>query len=376
MNWLELFFDLAIVAYIGQVAHTMHGDPSWLNAVAFVGFLGAAWWAWVNATLTMSLFGARITPSLWISVAIAMVAIGVMAAAVPDALGDRAAAFAIGNSLIRLIWAVPWFLNRKAIGVPWWRSVLYSGVPASLWLVSIFVPAPWQYALWALAVAIEVVLLNFLEGQQAWLRDSLDVGHLAERVGLLVVIVFGESILTIIAELDGHWTSSSGVAAVLGFAAVSMLAWIYFNYAASSAERGLQRLQRSGSVGGLRDTVMYLPFLHVAGITLFASAIGTAVADAGHLLPPGAALALSAGISLFFAASAAETLRYGVRTIAVWVPVGILLPWALLPLSLHAAAEAVVSASAGVAVILLALVAVDARRRSSGEKKVREPKSL
>ncbi|MGV8880646.1 MAG: low temperature requirement protein A [Rhodoglobus sp.] len=364
MHWLELFFDLVIVAYIGQIAHTMHGDPSWMNALAFVGLLAAAWWAWVNATLTMNLFGARVTASIWVCVTIAMLAIGVMAAAIPDALGDRAAAFAIGNAVIRVIWAVPWLMNHRTIGQPWWRSVLYSGVPASLWLVSIVVPPPWQYAIWALAVGVEVVLLSFLDGQQVLLRDALDVNHLAERVGLLVVIVFGESILTIIAELDSHWISSSGLAAVLGFAAVSMLAWIYFTYAATAVELGLQRLQRRGSVGGLRDTVMYLPFLLVAGITLFASALGTAVADAGHHLPAGAVVSLSGGISLFFIASAAESLRYGApwRSILSWAPVGIVLPWLLVPLSSHPTAEAVVAASVGVIAVVLAAIAINTRR--------------
>lgn len=364
VHWLELFFDLVIVAYIGQIAHTMHGDPSWMDAVAFVGFLAAAWWAWVNATLTMNLFGARITASIWISVTIAMLSIGVMAAAIPDALGDRAGAFAIGNAVIRVIWAVPWLMNRRTIGSPWWRSILYCGVPAALWLVSIAVAPPWQYALWAAAVAVEVVLLIFLNGEQAWLREALDVDHLAERVGLLVVIVFGESILTTIAELDAHWMPMSGLSAILGFAAVSMLAWFYFTYATSSVESGLKRLQLRGSVGGLRDTVMYLPFLLVAGITLFASTLGTAVADAGHHLPPGAAISLSAGISLFFIASTAESLRYSSpwRTIAAWGPAGILLPWTLVPLSAHANAEAVVAASAGVIALVLAAIAINARR--------------
>ncbi|QWT25071.1 low temperature requirement protein A [Subtercola sp. PAMC28395] len=364
VHWLELFFDLVMAAYIGQIAHTMHGDPSWLDAVAFVAFLAAAWWAWVNATVTMNLFGVRITPSIWVSVTIAMIAIGVMAAAVPDALGERAAAFAVGNAVIRLIWAVPWFANRRKIGVPWWRSVLYSIVPASLWLASIGVAPPWQYALWALAVAIEIVLLSFLSGQQAWLQSALDVDHLAERVGLLVVIVFGESILSIIAELNTQWTALSGLAAVLGFAAVAMLAWIYFGYATSAVERGLRQLQLRGSIGGLRDTVMYLPFLLIAGVTLFASALGTAVAEAGHQLPAGAAFCLSAGISLFFVASTAESLRYGAPRgdVILWGPAGILLPWVLPLLSAQIDAEAVVAVCGGIIAIMLALTAFNSRR--------------
>ena len=125
-------------------------------------------------------------------------------------------------------------------------SRLYSVIPAALWLVSIWVAPPWQYALWATALAIEIVLLGFLGGQRAWLREALDIDHLVERVGLLVVIVFGESILTIITELDGHWTAVSGLTAVLGFVAVAILAWIYFGYATPAVERGERRSPRPG----------------------------------------------------------------------------------------------------------------------------------
>ncbi|MET4705781.1 low temperature requirement protein A [Frigoribacterium sp. UYMn621] len=363
VHWLELFFDLVMVVYIGQIAQVMHGDPGWMDALVFVAFLGAAWWAWVNATVTMNLFGARITRSTWAAVTIAMIAIGVMAAAVPEALGDRAAAFAVGNAVIRLVWVQPWFSKRRTIGVPWWRPVLYSVVPASLWLVSIWVAPPWQFVLWAIAVAIEIALLSFLGGQQEWLRTALDIDHLVERVGLLVVIVFGESILTIISELDGHWSVLSGVAAVLGFASVSLLAWIYFGHATSAVERGLRGLLQRGSITGLRDTVMYLPFLLVAGVTLFATALGTAVAEAGHHLPTGAVISLSAGISLFFLASAAESLRYGApwRQVTLWGPAGILLPWGLAPLSNYVDAEVVVACSTAVIATALALTEINVR---------------
>jgi len=364
VHWLELFFDLVMVAFIGQVAHTMHGDPSLMDGVAFVGFLAAAWWVWANATITLNLFGARITPWIWIGVTVVMIAVGVMAAAIPEALGERADAFALANAVIRLVWVAPWLLNRRTSGQPWWRSTIYTGVPVLLWSLSTLVEPPWQVAMWVAAVAIEIGLLSSLRGQQTWLNETLDVNHLAERVGLFVVIVFGESILTIIAELDAHWMSPSGVTAVLGFAAVSMLAWIYFGYAAGAVERGLRGLQGRGSVDGLRDSVMYLPFLLVAGVTLFASALGTAVAETGHHLPLGAAVALAAGICLFFVASAAEALRYGApwRGIAVWALPGALLPWALVPLSGAVTAEVVVAASIVVIAVELALVAATVRR--------------
>ena len=365
VHWLELFFDLVMVAYINQIAHTLHGDPTWVDAAVFFAFLAAAWWAWVNATITMNLFGIRTAPSIWITVTLAMAALGVMAAAVPDALGERAAAFAFGNAAIRLVWAVPWFIRRRTSGTAWWRSVLYSVVPAALWLVSIAVAPPWQYVLWALAVAIEVTMLSLVGCERNWLSAALDVDHLVERVGLLIVIVFGESIFVIISELDAHWTVASGWAALLAFAAVSMLAWIFFGRANAAVAVGLQRLQLRGNIAGLRDTVMYLPFVLIAGVTLFASALGTAVAETGHHLPLGAVVCLSGGISLFFVASTAEALRYGdhLRDVTIWAPAGVLLPWVLVPCAGVLSAEGVVAASLGVLAVLVALTELNTRRR-------------
>jgi len=363
-HWLELFFDLVMVVYISQVAHTVHGDPSWTDALVFFALLASAWWAWVNATVTMNLFGARITPSIWVTVTIAMVALGLMAVAVPDALGDRAAAFAVGNAAIRVVWAIPWLMSRRASGQPWWQPTLYSVLPASIWLVSIGLSAPWQYVLWGIAVAIEIAMLSFLGTRREWLSQSLNVEHLSERVGLLVVIVFGESIVTIISELNEHWTAIAGAAAFLGFSAVSMLAWIFFGRASSGVALGLRRLQLRESVGGLRDTVMYLPFLTVSGVTLFASALGTAVAEADHRLPLGAAVSLSAGTSLFFVANAAEPLRYGApwRDLVLWAPAGIVLPWALVPLATYLPSVLVVAASVIIIAVLVALTEVTPHR--------------
>ena len=364
VHWLELFFDLVIVAYIGQVAHTMHGDPTWLDALAFFALLAAAWWAWVNATVTMNLFGTRITPSIWVAVTIAMMAVGVMAASVPEALTrpcsgvrdrQRRDPRGLGDALAheaedhrRPVVAAGDVLRRSG------STVAAVGRGRT-------------------AVAVPAVGGGYRDRGGAarlprrtagWLRDNLDIDHLIERVGLLVVIVFGESILAIIAELDAHWAVASGVTAVLGFAAVSMLAWIFFGYATAAVERGLHRLQLRGSIGGLRDTVMYLPFLLVAGIVLFASALGTAVADAGHHMPIGAAVCLAGGISLFFVASTAESLRYGApwRDVVLWGPAGILLPWLLVPLSASVGAELVVAASVLLIAVFVALNEINVRR--------------
>ncbi|MBN9188565.1 MAG: low temperature requirement protein A [Microbacterium sp.] len=357
VNWLELIFDLVMVACVGQIAHTMHGDPSPLAFLGFFGLLAAAWWAWVNATVTMNLFGARVTPVIWAAVTVAMIAIAFMAATVPEAFDERAAGFAIANAVIRVVWMFPWLTKRRVAGIPWWRPVLYSLVPTTLWLVSIAVPAPGRYAVWVLAIVVEAVLLIRINRGDDWLTANLDVAHLTERVALLVVIVFGESVLSIITELDLAWAPATWAAAVVGLVAVVLLAWVFFTYATTSGESGLHRLQSRGSLTGLRDTVMYLPFLLIAGVVLFAAGLGTAVAEAEAVLPAGAAVALSGGVSLYFLASAAESLRYGVawRTVLLWGPAGIVLPWAVTLIAPHLSALGTITAMALLIVLLVAL---------------------
>jgi len=42
-HWLELVFDLVMVGYLGQVAHLLHGDPAWTDALVFFALFAPAW---------------------------------------------------------------------------------------------------------------------------------------------------------------------------------------------------------------------------------------------------------------------------------------------------------------------------------------------
>ncbi|MBN9182218.1 MAG: hypothetical protein J0I66_04285, partial [Microbacterium sp.] len=95
----------------------------------------------------------------------------------------------------------------------------------------------------------------------------------------------------------------------------------------------------------------------IAGVVLFAAGLGTAVAEAEAVLPTGAVVALSGGVSLYFLASTAESLRYGVawRTVLLWGPAGIVLPWAVTLIAPHVSALGTITAMALLIVLLVAL---------------------
>lgn len=355
-----------MVAFVGQLALGVHGDPHPVQFLTFAVLFFPAWWAWVNVMLTLNLFGERVTGKIWVMVGVAMFAVGMMAAASIDGLGEREWAYALGNAILRVVLFFAWWSQGRRNGIPWYRPVLYCGVTAVLWATSAVVPPPGRYVLWAIAIGIEVVLLAFLGRDSSWLRQALNIEHVTERLGLFVVIVFGESVLAVFAEWSSSWSAASGVAALLAFIAIALLAWSFFTYSTDIAERSWRRLHATGNLGALRDTVMYLPFLLVSAIVLLAAWLGTAVADPAETLSAGASVAVAGGIAVFYGTNALIALRYRERLLDVlrWALVGVLLPLTLLLLAPFVTATVVVAGAVVVIGVMVLQAEVNRRRRA------------
>src|SRR5256885_14539727 len=70
-------------------------------------------------------------------------------------------------------------------------------------------------------------------------RIPTSASHLPERWALFTLIVLGESVVAVaIATAGAHWHFTSAAAAVLGFAAVAAIWWLYFDRQAGVAIRG------------------------------------------------------------------------------------------------------------------------------------------
>ncbi|MEO3854540.1 low temperature requirement protein A [Acrocarpospora sp. B8E8] len=219
-SWLELFFDLIIVVAVAQLAHVLHpspGHPIGLSdAGLFIVLYYAVWSVWTSFTLYANVAGERTRRQ---SMLIAMFGIAVMAAAIPEAAGDRARAFAIAYVACRVLATRTWSRTGTFLGA--WPAAQY-GAGLTPWLISIWVPAPGRYWLWGFGVAADIVI-SYLqsrdpEQQLAELRDEahrqrmraslrgrvprrivlpagarLNIPHLGERLGLFVIIVLGEA---------------------------------------------------------------------------------------------------------------------------------------------------------------------------------------
>ncbi|MER8182608.1 low temperature requirement protein A [Kitasatospora sp. NPDC094015] len=362
-GWFELFFDLVFVVTVSVLARALHGDPDAADFGTFVVLFFPAWWAWANLMVTVNVFGSA-RPGVQAMLLCAMPGLGLMAAAAPEGLGDRAWAYALGAAWVRLVFFVIWYdrARRGDDPVPLWRPLAYGLLPALLWAVSAALPGSGRFVLWGVAIALEVVLLAVRTGLTDEFYGRLSTEHLVERISLFVVIVLGESVFTVVATLADHFTTASAGAALAGFVVVAELAMVFFAWGTTSAARGLDRAQAGGSTRAIRDTVMYLPFVLVAGITVIAAALGTAVAEPDHHLPSGSCWALCGGVLAFYTANAAIALRYGDggRVVLRWyAPCLVLTLGVLLPAALLLPAWAAVTCAAGV-VFLLAKIS---RRR-------------
>ncbi|MFI6445766.1 low temperature requirement protein A [Kitasatospora sp. NPDC050543] len=374
-GWFELFFDLVFVVIVAVLAQGLHGDPGPAQFGTFLVLFFPAWWAWVNLMLTVNVFGSTATRVQAVLLAV-MPGLGLLAAAAPQGLGSRAWAYALGAAWVRVMLFVLWWqqARRGFSGIPLWRPLLYGLTTAVMWAVSAALPSPARFVLWGLAIALEVVLLAVRTGpseeSHLGVYAQLSLEHLVERIGLFVVIVLGESVFTLVVSLAAHFTGASGAAALFGFVAVAELAMIFFLWGTENAARGLDRARSAGATRAIRDTVMYLPFLLVSGITVIAAGLGTAVAEPLHVLPAGARWALAGGVIAFYTANAAISLRYGdgVRTVLRWyVPYLVVTGGVLVPAALLLDAWAAVAVTAGVILLLAKLSrwkALRAQRRA------------
>jgi low temperature requirement protein LtrA len=369
-DWMELFFDLVFIALVAQLSAGLHHEPTFTQLAGFLALFASVWWSWVNLTFTVNVQEALSRRALAGYMLAAMAAVGVMAVGAPEATAGLAWLFALGNSLLRIVLLSLWVRRSWGMGTAARVRVLsYNGGTAIIWLVSVFTPSPFRFVLWAIAIAIEIVML--LVSAPGLLRriGAINIEHLADRFGTLVIIALGESVLAIVVAVSGALTPLSAVVAVQAFAITAGLAWGMFMFGIDAMRSGLEHLVARGDARGVVETVAFLPFALVAGIMMLASALSLAVQHPESVLPPPAAAALAGGVILFYGTNAMISLRYGTawRTVLPWA-----LPALALPLVVGLAALVIpalwsVAAMAATVLAIVMLSEIRARQRADAE---------
>jgi low temperature requirement protein LtrA len=236
---LELLFDLVFVVAIAQAASGLHHAIAEAHAAdGLVGYLMvffAIWWAWMNFTWFASAYDSDDVPYR-LAVFVQITGALMLAAGVPAMLEARAPNAAIlgGYVVMRLAMVAQWL--RAAASDPGHRTTARR-YALGIVLVQIGWVAMFQAQaqIWSIAfpvlVACELAVPAWAEraGMTTWHPH-----HIAERYGLLTLIVLGESILAATVAIQSALASGEALSTLApvivgGLLIVFSLWWMYFD---------------------------------------------------------------------------------------------------------------------------------------------------
>jgi low temperature requirement protein LtrA len=371
-TWLELFFDLVLVAAVAQLAHLLHDGPGVREVFLFAVLYYAMWSVWTSFTLYANVIAARTRTGLMLA---AMFGIAVMAASVPQVAHANSRIFIIAYIWCRLLAASSW--KRSSRLMTEWPGV-QQAVGVLPWIASLGYESPTRYWLWLAGVVLDVVFSISRSRDPAGLlaqeqkerdrerRNRLprlvrrfrggkstpelveppaqvqaaepDRPHLGERLGLFVIIVLGEAVAQLVnAAADvPDWDRALWLVVLCGFGLLVAIWWLTLRYGSNAAPTYGMR------VFALRLT-MPAHYLTTGSIVAIAAGLGALADPEDGRIPEANRWVLCAGAALFFLTAAVVGARGGAtrRWILLWalpaVAASVLLglfggplpPWAL-----------------------------------------------
>lgn len=274
-TWLECFFDLIFVVTIDDVTHLLshthegHLDP--LQFWKFVLIFIPLWWIWASHTMYANRFDTDDRKHRLATLLIMFLLI-----VISGLIGQRflfsveaiIICYAGSKYIIAAMYFVSQHRHKESVeltrAVSW---VIVAGTTISL--ASILFPAPRQYVVFYLGILFD--LLAFIFFLQRRLQViPVHTEHLIERVGLLTIIILGESVSSLSIGLANiSWTAERLLSAATGFVMISSIWWVYFD--------SFHLLSKQKLTTG--HSVLYSHFFVFIGLSILASLIRHAILD-------------------------------------------------------------------------------------------------
>lgn len=286
VGFVELFFDLVFVFAVTQISHTLLAHLTPLGALQAAMTAAAVWWAWIYTSwVTNWLDPERIRVRI---VLFAIMGAGLLlSTSLPEAFGEKGLWFAVAFVAIQvgrtlfMLWAVR---GDAVLRQNFQRILCWSSLAGAVWIAGGLAEGETRLWLWLAALAIEYAAPALAYrvpglGRAVTADWTVEGGHIAERVGLFIIICLGESILVTGVTFAGlTWTAEVVGAALVAFLGTLAMWWLYFSASHDAASEVIAGAADPGKLA--RRAYTYCPILIVAGI------IVTAVGDELSLMHP------------------------------------------------------------------------------------------
>jgi len=293
VSWLELFYDLIFVVVIAKLAHLVTvGHQGHLGLTEFLKFIALfipVWWAWTGHALYATRFYDDSIIDRLLTLG-QMFLVTMMSIYITDAFNGEGQMFAFTYAAIRgmlvVMYLRVYFSNKDMKPVTSCLAIGFS-IGTVLWLVSAFLPPLFMVSLWAVSLLID--FSTPFRCRSLLKAVSVHKHHLPERFGLLIIILLGESVVSLTSALTPNDISITVlIISLLGFISLAAIWWHYFEV--------LERVVINQELGAAH-TIIYGHLPIFIGLALFASAIRQNIV--GTLLVPDIIILFSVSITLY-----------------------------------------------------------------------------
>lgn len=348
-GFVELLFDVVLVFAFTRLSDRLIDELTWYGFSSALVLTLALWWLWYRMAWTTNRYDPT-RPMIQVMVLVTMLGSLLMAAAVPRAFEESGVVFAgvyVAVGILRHLGLVLFGGDsdprRVSIRIVFWSCL--SGVP---WIAGLFAHDGARLYWWTVAVFIDYAggLLDFPTPRlgRAGLRGQpIAEEHLTERYRQVLIIAFGETILTSGIQFSPYgFQRAQTIGLVVAFLTTVMAWQIYYYRAGELLPVAIASSRAPAYVG---DLASYAHLLMVIGITVISVGDKLIISEPFGEIRLSWAMVILGGPALFLVGRA--MLDYAAFSRVSWSrPIGLAALAALIPVA-HLLPPVLVAASAG-----------------------------
>lgn len=303
VSTLELFFDLVFVFTITQVAAIVHETPTGSGIARAAITLSIIYWMYGGyAWLTNA--NSPDSPARRAVLLAAMAAFFACSLAVPTAFDASGVAFGLGYLTVVLVHAAGFivYAGRAAIG-PVARLLAWNLVSSGLVLAAGWAHGSADWILWGAAVAVQLITPIVIRVGQNFRVNAV---HFGERHGLVILIVLGESLVSVaLASEHEHVSLRLALGVLAGLLAAAAMWWMYFAHDDVRAAAAMDDAPAGQRPVRAITGYFLAHFLMIFGILLLAAGTRLSVEDLLAEASRASAWLIAGGAGLYTIGSAA-----------------------------------------------------------------------
>ncbi|MDP1551699.1 MAG: low temperature requirement protein A [Methanobacteriaceae archaeon] len=297
-EWLELFYDLVFVAAISIISLNLSSDYSFHGFLKSIPLFFVIWWGWVGHTFYLTRFGTDDILNRFLTM-LQMIVVAALAVNVSAAYGHSGQEFAIAYALLRFILVLEYYRAGKYLSKAKKLTDHYIKgflLAALIWLISAFIPAPYIFVLWALAIIVDI--LTPITAAEEHYKLPPHSKHLPERFGLFTIILIGEAVVSVVFTINAvGFGFISEISGIMGLIIAFSIWWSYFEEARGAEAKIIKSENKVSSY----HLWLYSHFPLLLGIATLATGIKHAInLDTGSFLPSGEVWLLCVSLALTF----------------------------------------------------------------------------